>query len=159
MSLTVPEVRRIITGHNAKGKAIIEADDTLAPVNPLNGVPLSESSSDGSVPFGFSLIYRTSSFPASNTEPPIEYHGKKIKLEDKSGTTCRVVDFPPLKTGEDWKPTGGFKHRTQSLDFGVVLKGKIVLELDDGLETEVEEGSVVVQRYLKRVSQPRSRNS
>jgi hypothetical protein len=148
MSVTVPEVRRIITGHSADGKAIIESDTSLAPVNPITGIPLSsETSSESPVPFGFSLIHRTSQFPASNTEPPIEYHGRKIGLEHNMGTTCRVVDFSPVKIGEDGKPQGVFMHRTQSLDFGVVLKGKIVLELDDGVEIEVEEGAVVVQRY------------
>jgi quercetin dioxygenase-like cupin family protein len=37
-------------------------------------------------------------------------------------------------------------HRTVSLDFEVVLKGKVVLEVDDGVESLVKEGEVVVQR-------------
>ena len=98
--------------------------------------------------FAFTLVHRTSAFPASNTEPLTEYHGRKISLEDKTGTTCRVVDFPPQQVWDDGKLPGGFMHRTQSLDYGVVLKGEIILELDDGVETVVEEGAVVVQRYL-----------
>lgn len=80
-------------------------------------------------------------------EPPTEYHGKKINLEHPTGTTCRVVDFAPLKAGDDGTVPEGFMHRTQSLDFGVVLKGRIILELDDGVETEMKEGDIVVQRY------------
>jgi hypothetical protein len=140
---SLPTVRRVITGHDTNGKAVIEADTHLSPCNPITGAPVLESPA----PLGFTLIHRTSSFPASNTETPTEYHGKKITLEDKIGTTCRVVDFLPLKMGEDGKLSEGFMHRTQSLDFGVVLKGRITLELDDGLETEMEEGAVVVQRY------------
>lgn len=144
----LPTVHRIITGHDANGKAIIESDTNLTPSNPFTGEPLSfDSNSSNSVPFGFTVIHRTSGFPASNGERPIEYHGKKISLEDKVGTTCRIVDFPPLKVGDDGKLQKGFMHRTQSLDFGVVLKGEIVLVLDDGVEKEVEEGAVVVQRY------------
>jgi hypothetical protein len=154
MSASIPEVHRIITGHNAEGKAIIESDTKLKPLNPLSLKPVTfGSSSDIPEPFGFTLIHRTSGFPASINEPPVEYHGKKISLEDKTGTTCRIVDFPPLEAGEGGKLPDGFMHRTQSLDFGVVLKGKIILELDDGVTTEMEEGSVVVQR----LAYPRSR--
>ncbi|ERF68835.1 hypothetical protein EPUS_04487 [Endocarpon pusillum Z07020] len=138
-----PAVHRIVTGHNSEGKAIIESDTKLTPLNPYTNAPLTSDSSD---PFAFAVVHRTSGFPASNTEPPIEYHGKKMSLEDKVGTTCRIVDFPPIKLGEGGKLPEGFMHRTQSLDFGVVLKGRIMLELDDGVETEVEEGAVVVQR-------------
>lgn len=37
-------------------------------------------------------------------------------------------------------------HRTISLDFGIVVFGEIVLELDDGVETVCKAGDVVVQR-------------
>ena len=141
---SLPAVHRIITGHNSEGKAIFESDTKLKPLNPYTNAPLT---SDSSEPFAFAVVHRTSGFPASNTEPPVEYHGKKISLEDKVGTTCRIVDFPPIRMGEDGKLPEGFMHRTQSLDFGVVLKGRIMLELDDGVETEAEEGAVVVQRY------------
>lgn len=148
MSALPQEVRRIVTGHDANGKAIIESDTHLTPFNPIKGTPVSSflSNSGEPDPFSFTVIHRTSAFPASNTEPPVEYHGKKISLEHEIGTTCRVVDFTPLKAGEDGMSAEGFMHRTQSLDFGVVLKGEIVLELDDGLETTVKEGDVVVQR-------------
>lgn len=148
MPPSLPDVRRIITGHDANGRAIIESDTNLTPINPLTGTPASSDASSGDpLPFAFALLHRTSAFPASNTEPPIEYYGKKTSLEDKIGTTCRIVDFTPLKIGEDGKLPEGFMHRTQSLDYGVVLKGEIILELDDGKETLVKEGDVVVQRY------------
>ncbi len=137
-----PAVHRIVTGHNSEGKAIIESDTKLTPLNPYTNAPLT---SDSSEPFAFAVVHRTSGFPASNTEPPVEYHGKKISLEDKVGTTCRIVDFPPSKMKDGAKIPEGFMHRTQSLDFGVVLKGRIMLELDDGVETEVGCGFEVNQ--------------
>ena len=141
--MAVPAIRRVITGHDANGKAIIESDTHLTPVNPITGAPFSsDPGSDSPDPFGFTVAYRTSGFPASNSEHPTEYHGKKIDLEDKTGTTCRIVDFPPTQSDK----LEGFMHRTQSIDFAVVMKGKIILELDDGVETEVKEGDVVVQR-------------
>lgn len=148
MSPSLPDVRRIITGHDDNGRAIFESDTNLTPVNPFTGTPVSSDFSSGdSVPFAFALVHRTSAFPASNTEPLVEHHGKKISLEDKIGTTCRIVDIAPLKRGDDGKAPEGFMHRTQSLDFGVVLKGEIILVLDDGKETLVKEGDIAVQRY------------
>lgn len=147
MSASPPVVRRIVTGHDQNGKAIIETDTNLTPMNPFTTTPVSfDPTADNALPFAFSLIHRTSGFPASNTEPFVEYHGKKMGLEHKTGTICRVVDFAPLKPGPDGKTPEAFMHRTQSLDFGVILKGKIVLELDDKVETEVREGDIVVQR-------------
>lgn len=143
-----PIVHRIITGHSSNGKAVIESDTKLMLLNPITNAPAYFESKLGSpAPVFFSLIHRTCSFPASNNEPPIEYHVKRIRLEDETGTTCRIVGFPPMKLGDDGKLPDGFVLRIQSLDFGVVLKGKIVLELDDEVETEAEEGAVVVQRY------------
>ena len=48
----------------------------------------------------------------------------KLGLVNPKGTVCRVVDFAP-----------GYEcmmHRTQSLDFGVVLEGKVEMLLDSG---------------------------
>jgi quercetin dioxygenase-like cupin family protein len=36
-------------------------------------------------------------------------------------------------------------HTTNTIDFEVVLSGRIVLELDDGAETELHPGDTVVQ--------------
>ncbi len=36
-------------------------------------------------------------------------------------------------------------HRTDSTDFGVILSGNVVLELDDGVEVLLSPGDVVVQ--------------
>lgn len=70
-------------------------------------------------------------------------YGKKIGLVDPSGVYCRIVDFPA--TGEQPDDVN-ILHRTQSVDFGVVLKGSIKLVLDDGIETVMNEGDVCVQR-------------
>lgn len=37
-------------------------------------------------------------------------------------------------------------HQTHSLDFGLVVKGEVVLELDDGVQEVVKQGELVVQR-------------
>jgi quercetin dioxygenase-like cupin family protein len=37
-------------------------------------------------------------------------------------------------------------HRTETVDYGVVLRGELTLVLDDGSETPLRQGDVVVQR-------------
>jgi quercetin dioxygenase-like cupin family protein len=53
----------------------------------------------------------------------------------------------------------GRMHRTSSLDYGVVLGGSIVLQLEDGAEVVLEAGDVLVQRgtahnWINRGSEP-----
>ncbi|EHY55147.1 hypothetical protein HRR83_005602 [Exophiala dermatitidis] len=137
--MSMPTTRRVVTDHDSNGKAIFTSDQTLVPANPLDpaGNP-----STGIIP-GFTNLYKTDGIPAKAQTPFVDVHGKKIGLVDPSGVFCRIVDFPAVGDFED---DVNFMHRTQSVDFGVVLKGTIKLILDDGLETTMNEGDVVVQR-------------
>ena len=143
-SSTPPTTRRIVTGHNAQGRAIIESDEVLTTANPF--VEDGSAPPAGSVVPGFTLIHKTEGQPVKVQGKPTEYHGVKIPLSDSSGVTCRIVDFPPVGEAEAEEARKGLMHRTVSLDFGMVLKGSITLELDDGVETEMKEGDIVVQR-------------
>ena len=130
--------RRLITGHDENGKAIFLSDEVLKTTSPYSE---DMSPPEGTIP-GFTLIHRAEGFPTTSVNGPVtEWHGKRIPLSNTGSTVCRVVDFPPI--GEDGD---AFMHRTQSVDFGVVLKGSIKLILDDGLEKTMSEGDVVVQR-------------
>ncbi|KAF4627832.1 hypothetical protein G7Y89_g10320 [Cudoniella acicularis] len=143
---SLPPARRIVTGHDASGKAIIESDTTFSPIDPHATIAVTKTSDDGANPAaggmkdkgGFILLWRTDSFPAKVSGPWEDYHGKPLPLADKIGTTVRIVDMPPGLSSP--------MHRTESLDFGVVLTGEVVLELDDGAETTVRQGQTVVQR-------------
>ena len=55
-----------------------------------------------------------------------------------NGTIFRIVDFPPK--------SNGMVHRSMTLDYIYVVKGEVVLTLDDGSRTVVREGEVVVQQ-------------
>ncbi|KAI7599936.1 hypothetical protein KC343_g15845 [Hortaea werneckii] len=64
--------------------------------------------------------------------------GGKLGLVSGGGTVLRYVDFAP-----------GYEcmmHRTQSVDYGIVLEGTIVSVLDSGEEQEMKRGDVMVQR-------------
>jgi hypothetical protein len=93
---------------------------------------------------GFNVVYTTSEFPASlNNDADLKKHDElsatgKLGLVNKNGTVCRIVDFAP---GFDC-----MMHRTQSLDYGVVLEGSIELVLDSGERQLMHRGDVAVQR-------------
>jgi quercetin dioxygenase-like cupin family protein len=57
---------------------------------------------------------------------------------DPGGTIVRIVDLEPGARSP--------MHRTETVDYGIVLAGRVVLVLDDGSETALEPGDVVVQR-------------
>jgi quercetin dioxygenase-like cupin family protein len=125
-------VTRHITGHNAEGKAIIHSS------NAGQWQSLDESS------MAFNVVYTTSQFPADlNNDADLRAHEKvqqseHMGLVNPGGTVCRIVDFAPNNMA--------VVHRTQSLDYGVVLEGQIELILEEGEPTLMHRGDVAVQR-------------
>lgn len=125
MSAASPPVRRIVTGHNAAGKAVIRSDDLL----PVEPIPSGDAA--------FSLVWTTASVPADNND---ETDGRlrDAGLTLHQGSVIRIVDMLP----------GGASpmHRSSSIDYGIVLSGTVELELDDGAVTTAQAGDIVVQR-------------
>jgi hypothetical protein len=64
--------------------------------------------------------------------------GGKLTLVNPSGTVCQIVDFGPKNNV--------MMHRTQSLDYGVVLEGEMLMELDDGSVTRMVRNDLAVER-------------
>jgi quercetin dioxygenase-like cupin family protein len=129
----LPKPTTYITGHDdSSGKAIIHSTRPAA-WHSLNNNQV-----------GFNVIYTTSEFPPSLTaDQDIATHDElmasgKLGLVNPHGTTCRMVDFAP---GGD-----ALMHRTQSLDYGVVLEGSIELQLDSGETRTLHRGDIAVQR-------------
>src|SRR5436190_18431368 len=131
--MSLPPVRRIVTGHTPTGEAIIDSDSQLTFYDPLSE-DFRPAPPDG---VGFTTIWRTDSIPAKVQGPWIDFQGARIPLSDPVGTTVRIVDFPPGP---------GIMHRTVSLDFGIVLSGELELVLDNGVKTRVKQHEIVVQR-------------
>ncbi|KAI9739347.1 MAG: hypothetical protein M1834_007560 [Cirrosporium novae-zelandiae] len=145
---SLPPPRRVITGHDANGKAIIASDSVLEPQEPILPAHTLEKAAELAEAKGvsppalpdtrFTNLWRSQTIPAEVQGQWEECNGKTITLASNTGVTCRIVDIGPGATGP--------LHRTISLDFGVILKGEAVLELDDGTETVMKEGDVAVQR-------------
>jgi quercetin dioxygenase-like cupin family protein len=112
------QVRRIVTGHDARGRAVFEIDDLV------------EEAALGAV------VWSTGALPADNNGPAAS--AGTLAGIATAGTVVRAMTIQPGHRSP--------MHRTQTLDFGVVLEGSIQLELDDGAITSVNAGDVVVQR-------------
>jgi len=121
----LPPVRRVVTGHDRDGRAMLRSDDRFE----TRLIPGGDAA--------FALLWTTESVPADNND---ETDGRlrDAGLTLDGGSVIRVVDMMP----------GGASpmHRTNSIDYGIVLSGEVELELDDGVTTLLGPGDVVVQR-------------
>ncbi|KAK5235878.1 hypothetical protein LTR47_003353 [Exophiala xenobiotica] len=127
-----PDPTVIVTSHNSAGKATVRSS-TVEASKPYSGMRVSHS-----------LLYTTSEFPPDlNSEKGIKLHEEvktagRLNIVNPNGTVIRIVNFAPHNKS--------MMHRTQSLDYGVVLEGEIIMELDDGSKTLMRKGDIAVQR-------------
>jgi len=127
MATHLPAPRVVIASNDSEGKSVISSDTT----NPLFG-PFGPKASQ------FTTLYSTEAVPVSNTAPLPSSSTTSIPRPTKNGTVFCTSDMPP-------NMISAF-HRTQTLDYMVVLKGQITLRVDDGKEVTVGEGEMVVNR-------------
>ena len=122
MTLTV---RRVVTGHDNNGHAIVAIDETAK--NVTQGRPGAHAAN----------IWTTEGFPVDN-DGDSDASGRKVGTTLDNGTVFRVVSFGPGVTPRN--------HRTDSIDYAVVMSGEIDMELDDGKSVHLKAGDVLVQR-------------
>jgi quercetin dioxygenase-like cupin family protein len=118
------QVRRVITGHDANGKAVVKIDE------------ISKNLSSGRPGATACNIWTTEGFPASN-DGADDAGVRKVATTLKNGTIFRVIEFAPGLAARN--------HRTDSIDYIVVISGEIDMELDDSL-VQLKAGDVMVQR-------------
>jgi quercetin dioxygenase-like cupin family protein len=118
------KLRRVVTGHDDQGRAMVLIDEEVK--NVFSQRPGAH----------YSVIWSTEGFPASNDggEDP---SGKKIGTALDNGTVFRFVSFGPGVSPRN--------HRTDSIDYAVVIAGEIEMELDVG-SVHLKAGDVLVQR-------------
>ncbi len=139
-------VRRIVTGHNAQGESIIESDGVALNVVAEPGKPIAQ------------VLWATGQGRAPGGEPAPAGH--KFAFHSEGGSLLRIVDFPADETYDQEKllafldqegvrdtaqPRHFWFHKTESLDYAVVLEGEIHALLDQG-ETLMQAGDVLIQR-------------
>ena len=125
--------RRIVTGHDAAGASVVVSDGP---------VPVSRELAEDGV--AFHEVWMTDTAPAlihAGTEDPTA--GAITVPPPGLGTRIRINEFLPghLDHAGRQSPV----HRTESIDYGVVLEGEITLLLDDS-EVTAHAGDIVIQR-------------
>ena len=156
--MSLRAIRRVVTGHDATGRAVVASDGPLPTVVELAAIP-------GTV---FHEVWSTSETPAVVNNAPDPTTGALMLPPPKQGTRLRFVDIPPdtpeflahgaAKMHAAFSETGDAQvstvkadsphplmHRTESVDYGVVIEGEMTLILDDA-EVALGQGSVVIQR-------------
>jgi hypothetical protein len=156
--LSLPAIRRIVTGHDATGKAIIASAGPLPGVHAIAAIP-------GTV---FHEVWSTSATPAPLDNGPDPTTGALCLPPPPGGSRVRFVDIPPdsavidgpgaLAAQQAFAQIGDanastvkadsphpLMHRTETIDYGIVIAGELTLVLDEG-EVALAAGSVVVQR-------------
>ncbi|HEX2762265.1 MAG TPA: cupin domain-containing protein [Allosphingosinicella sp.] len=150
-------VRRIVTGHDAQGRSVVQEDGRPARVVTLGG----ESGTT------FHEIWHTRATPAPIDRASGEPAEPGVSLlPPRAGTRIRILDIPPddgtvealpreavtalfeaIGAGHvlPENPRHPLMHRTETIDYGIVLDGEVTLILDEA-ETIVRAGEIVVQR-------------
>ena len=118
-------IRRVVTGHDTNGKAVVRIDDVGAHV------------ARGRPNMSRQLIWTTNDLPVHFSEDG-EYKGtREIGTTIKNGSVFRVIEFEPGVAPRN--------HRTDSIDYAVVMSGEIDMEMDDTV-VHLKAGDVLVQR-------------
>jgi quercetin dioxygenase-like cupin family protein len=121
----LPPVQRVVTGHDARARAVFKSED----VTPTKMIPSGDAS--------FLLVWTTPTVPADNNDES-DGRTRNAGLTLNQGSVIRVVDMLPGMASP--------MHRTNSIDYGIVLEGEIELELDDGAKRTIGQGGIIVQR-------------
>ena len=121
----LPAIQRVVTGHDTDGRAVFKSEDHF----PTKKIPTGDAA--------FTLIWTTETVPADNNDET-DGRARDAGLTLNHGSVIRIVDMLP----------GGVSpmHRTNSIDYGIVVSGEIELELDDGAKRTVGTGGIIVQR-------------
>ena len=118
-------VRRVVTGHDANGVAKVLWDDAITEVKRGKSGLLTH-------------LWNTKATPADIGEN-IDDPGKEphITAPPPGGSRLVVIDYPPGNSGT--------MHRTETIDYVIVLAGEIDMEMDDST-VHLGTGDVMVQR-------------
>ncbi|GKU22890.1 unnamed protein product [Fusarium langsethiae] len=134
----LPKNHRYITSHNEHGKAVYEASVPT----PLEFWKV--GTSDGQAA-RFELGYMTNGFPIQmNQDEDLSFFKDAWKKKKESGlvkhggTILRFCDIPPKSSSP--------MHRTNSLDYGILIQGSLECLLDSGESRTMHPGDIMVQR-------------
>ena len=126
-------VRRIVTGHDGDGKAIVASDERIAGKSAAARPYISRVE-----------VWSTDKMPVDNSEGAAAdaqragFVKRYNYVGSGQGTVIRITEVAP--------GAPKFMHRTETVDYAILLQGECDLELDDGKTVHLTPGDVVVQR-------------
>jgi len=125
-------VRRVVTGHDANGKAVVASDERLTAVSRRIGANISGCE-----------MWSTDRMPVDNSaEAAAAQRAGFVKrynyVGSGEGTTFRITEWAPGHAR--------FTHRTETVDYAILLSGEIDLELENNEVVHLKPGDVVIQR-------------
>lgn len=153
------KIRRVVTGHDASGKAVV-LEDGLAPAVRTNPHRPGHISVDLWKTDASPVVVRRAepdptAGPKQIHPPP---HGTVFRISEIAPETEAIRNMGAQKAKEVFKAMGNenastfgqnkrhpFMHRTETIDYAVVLEGEVVMLLDDE-DVHLKAGDVVIQR-------------
>jgi mannose-6-phosphate isomerase-like protein (cupin superfamily) len=156
----LPPPRRALTGRDAAGKSVFRSFDVTPQVIHIDANP----------GLTFYELYATEGVPQLAGTEPDPMLRKTRAFPGPGGTNFRLITYPG-KRPEGYKPPPGVTyesgmkelddkvpgmtqyfdkstpgmHTTDTLDYGVVVRGEMTLELDDGQKVHLRQGDCIVQ--------------
>ncbi|MFM2367767.1 MAG: hypothetical protein RL619_63 [Bacteroidota bacterium] len=118
-------IRRIVTGHTHEGTAVFTSDEKFETVI----IPTGDAA--------MSTLWTTATVPADCND---ETDGAKRDAGTtlKGGSVIRIVDMLPGASSP--------LHRTDSIDYGIIISGEIELELENNISKRIGAGEIIIQR-------------
>ena len=149
--------RRVVTGISG-GKSVVLNDGPPANAHVYEGWPGHMTS----------VLWATAPVPILPLDPAVEAAPAAMLVTPPPGETrLMIVRFPPDAVFADprfdpvgldaeltehldglhqcFEPDAPGMHRSDTVDYDIVLDGEIWLELDDGVEKHLKQGDVVIQ--------------
>jgi len=154
--MTTNGIRRVVTGHDENGRAVVVSDSRATSI-------LKRPSRPGVT---MTNLWQTSETPADFNGPLETVDGPFVLAPPPRGTVFRIIEFlpedPAVTETLDGKTAFAemgashnvvedarhpFMHRTDTVDYAVILSGSITMLMDDAEDdVEFHAGDVLVQR-------------
>lgn len=157
-------MRRAVTGHSPEGKAIFLSDGEPSRTISFDHFPVLKQGE----------MWATSAVPVIPNDEADPTPAMTSLIPGPGATRFRIIRFPSkpevdraIEGGTDWgafakeyiekapglaeahEPDGSGMHKTNTVDYGIVLSGQIWLELDDGAKKIFKQGDCVIQNATR----------
>jgi hypothetical protein len=154
------QIRRVVTGTTSDGAATIVSDGVAPRAHEFVHTPgMAHVLLWGTEPGDSFAEAATDRSEEHNFAPP-PGGTRFVIVRFPPGATFASADFDPEAAGAEqlertpglaelFEPDAPGKHTSPTIDYGIVLEGELWLELDNGEETLLKPGDVIVQNATR----------